>query len=467
MRTVLSLSLLALVSCAPAAPQPDKPAPKTATTSAAETEAAKPGAWDRAKPSRPGGDWPKFLGPTGDNVSTETGIVTAWPRDGLKKVWETKLGTGYAPPSVVDGKLYHVDAFETTARLTCRNAETGEFIWNHDYPFVYEDIYGYDNGPRCCPVIEDGRVYTYGVEGTVNCLDAKTGSVVWSFDTRTKYFFHQNFFGVGSTPVVEGDLLLVAVGGNPKAGRPADLRDAKPNGTAVVALDKKTGVVKYSALDELASYASPSVVTLHGKRVGLYFARGGLVAFDPATGKQHFRSPWRAKTEESVNAANPLVVGDTILLTECYGPGAVCLKVKSDLSGATEVWTDKEKDREDRSLACHWNTPIHHGGFVYGSSGRHENEGDLRCVSLATGEVAWREKRTGRSSLLAIDGHLLSLGERGELRLFKIDAKKYAEVARFETDLEFPCWAPPVVSRGLLYVRGKDRLICYELIPKK
>jgi outer membrane protein assembly factor BamB len=461
-RLAILVATLAIVSC-----QPVAPTPPNATPAEAPPKPAEPGAWDRAKPTRAGNDWPQFLGPTSDNVSSEKGIITAWPRNGLKILWQAPLGTGYATPALADGKLLHFDAFDTTARVTCRNAETGEEIWKFDYAFNYEDQYGYDNGPRCCPVVHDGRVYIHGVEGMLHALDFRSGDKLWTYDTRAKHRFQQNFFGVGSTPVVEGDLLLVAVGGSPKGPRPADFLETKPDGSGIVALDRKSGEAKYAALDELASYASPVVATIHGKRVGLYFARGGLVAFEPKTGRQYFRYPWRAKLLESVNASNPLVVGDTILLTECYGPGGVCLKVKPDLSGVTEVWSDKEKDREDRSLACHWNTPIHHDGFVYGSSGRHENEGDIRCVSLANGEVAWREKRATRCSLLKVDGHLLSLGERGDLRLFKLDARKFDEVARMETDLLAPCWAPPVLSRGLLYIRGKDRLLCLELIPRK
>ncbi|QEL19059.1 alcohol dehydrogenase [Limnoglobus roseus] len=341
-------------------------------------------------------------------------------------------------------------------------------IWQFDYEFQYEDYYGYDNGPRCSPVVDGDRVYTYGVEGVIHCLEQKTGKRLWKFDTKQNYFFQQNFFGVGSTPIVEGELLLVAVGGSPKGPRPADLRDVQPNGSGILALDKKTGKVAYAALDELASYSSPTVVTLHGQRTALYFSRAGLVAFEAATGKKLFSYPWRAKIQESVNASNPVVVGDLILLTESYWPGAVCLKVKPDRTGVTVVWSDLEKDREDRSLACHWNTPIYHDGYVYGSSGRHTPEGDLRCVSLATGEVKWKEKRTTRSSILKVDGHALALTEQGELRLFKLNSEKYDEKARWESpDLEYPCWAPPVLSRGLLYVRGKNRLVCYELIPKK
>ena len=174
-----------------------------------------------------------------------------------------------------------------------------------------------------------------------------------------------------------------------------------------------------------------------------------------------FRFPWRAKIEESVNASNPVVVGDRVLVTECYGPGGALVKVKP--GGIEKIWTDA--DREDRSLACHWNTPVYVDGFVYGSSGRHENEGELRCVEFATGKVQWSEKRLSRTSLTLIDGHFLCLTETGELLLLKANPAKYERVARWVTDLDGPCWAAPVVAQGLMYLRGKDRLLCVELIP--
>jgi outer membrane protein assembly factor BamB len=417
------------------------------------------------KPTRDGSDWPRFLGPTGDNASTEKGILTTWPREGLRKVWEAKLGTGYAPPVVAAGKLYHFDQFGENARVTCRDAATGESVWTFEYPSRYEDLYNYEPGPRCSPLVDGDRVYVHGVEGMVYCLTAG-GKEVWRADTKAKYHFHQNFFGAGGSPVVEGDLLLVAVGGSPPGARPFDFRDAKPNGTAIVAFDKKTGAAKYETGDELASYSSPVVETVNGRRLGLYFARGGLLGFDPQTGKVEFHFPWRAKIEESVNAANPVVVGDRVLLSECYGVGAVCLKLKP---GKPElVWSDREKDKDEKALMAHWGTPIHDGDFVYGCSGRHTNEADLRCVELATGEVKWTQRRTTRCTLLKADGHILSLGEGGELRLFKANPAKYEEVARWESpDLAYPAWAPPLVSHGLLYVRGKDKLVCYELIPKR
>lgn len=410
-------------------------------------------------------DWPTFLGPTRDGTSTETGILKPWPKEGLRKVWGCDLGIGYAAPVIADGKLYHCDRFDDNIRLTARDASTGKFLWKYEYATTYEDMYGYDAGPRACPVVDGDRVYLYGPEGVLVCVST-AGKEVWKVETRKTHFFHQNFFGVGSVPLVDGDLLIVAVGGSAKGPRPDDFRTVKPNGTALVAFDKKTGVVKWTGGDELASYASPIIATLDGKRTGLYFARGGLMGFDPKTGKTEFHYPWRARLLESVNASNPVVIGNKVLLTECYGPGAALLEVKA--GKPKELWNDKEKDSVDRSMAAHWNTPIHVNGFVYGSSGRHSEDADVRCIDLATGDLKWRQKRTTRTSLTLVDGHFVSLSEFGELALLKVNSEKYDAVSKYEVpELEYPCWAAPVVSNGLLYVRGKGKLLALELVPKK
>ena len=409
-------------------------------------------------------DWPRFLGPTADGSSPEVGLLEAWPKGGLRPLWDCPLGVGYAPPVVAAGKLYHFDRFNDAVRLTCRDAASGAERWRWETPTSYEDPYGYEPGPRACPIVDGDRVYLHGADGLLACVS--DGKPVWQADTRKAYRFHPNFFGAGSVPWVEGDLLLVAVGGSPPGPRPTDLRDARPDGTAVVAFDKLTGVERWRTGDDLASYSSPVVATVAGKRVGLHFARGGLLGFDPVTGTRRFRFPWRAKLLESVNAANPLVVGDRVLVSECYGPGAVLL----DLAGGDPktVWSDAGRDPDEKALQAHWATPVHHAGFVYGSSGRNANDAELRCVELATGAVKWRERRTGRCTLLKADGHLLVFGEYGELRLVRLNPERYDEASRWQVPgLGYPCWAPPVLSDGRLFVRGRgdggNRLVCLDV----
>jgi outer membrane protein assembly factor BamB len=421
-----------------------------------------------------GSDWPGFLGPLGTSVSTETGIIDPWPEKGLGIVWQRQLGTGYGAPAVSKGKLFQFDRLANQARLQCLDARTGAFVWKFEYPTNYKDFFGYNNGPRCCPVVDAGRVFIYGPEGMLHCVAAADGKLLWKVDTREDFNVVQNFFGVGSTPIVDGDLLIVQVGGNPAGSflrSLGDIAKLKSAGSGVVAFDKTSGKVRYRIGDELASYASPALATINGRRWCFVFARGGLLAFEPASGKVDFHFPWRSEELESVNAANPVVAGNQVLITETYGPGSALLKVKP--GGYDVVWTDAKKSR--KSLQCHWNTPIHEAGYLYASSGRHTNNAELRCVELATGKVQWSEPRLTRTCLLMVDGHFICLGEDGTLRLLRVNPKKYEEVSVLQVKdpktekplLEYPCWAAPVLAHGLLYVRGDDRLVCLELIPKR
>ena len=431
-----------------------------------------PDLWTR----KAGGDWPGFLGPFGTSVSPEKGILAPWPAAGLRLVWQKQVGVGYGMPSVSRGRLFHFDRVGRSARLLCLKAETGEVLWKFDYPTNYEDQYGYDNGPRCCPVIDDDRVYTYGADGMLHCVRAADGKPLWRVDTAKNFNVVQNFFGVGSAPVVEGDLLLAHVGGSPKGSDRVPFDELKSDKSALVAFDKYTGKVRYRAGDDLASYAVPVTATVGGRRWGFVFARGGLLGLDPSTGKVDFHFPWRAPLFESVNASNPVVVGDRVFVSETYGPGGALLKVRP--GGYDVVWSDQGKRPRDKSLMCHWMTPIHHDGYLYGSSGRHEGGAELRCVELATGKVMWSEPDLTRTSLLMVDGHFVCLGERGEVRLLKVNPKKYEEVSRLVVRdpsyggdgpslLRPPCWAAPILAHGLLYLRGDGRLVCLELIPEK
>lgn len=424
----------------------------------------------------PGVDWPKFLGPTGDSKSPETGILTKWPKEGLKIVWEKKLGTGYAPPTISGGKVFLFDRFGDMARIYALDAKNAGEVWRYEYPTEYEDYFGYNNGPRCSPIVDGQLVYAFGADGMLVCVRADTGKLVWKVDTAKDFGVAQNFFGVGSNPVVEEDNLIVMVGGSPPGTR--DVTVAEGNGSGIVAFDKLTGEVKYKITDELASYASLKTATIGGRRFGLAFCRGGLVGFEPASGKVDFHFPWRARSLESVNASVPVVAGNEVFISETYGPGSALLSVAP---GKFEVvWQDDERKRA-KAMQTHWNTPIEVDGYLYGSSGRHLSNAELRCIEWKTGKVRWSVPGLTRMSLTYIDGHFLCLGEEGLLLLIKANPEKFEQVAKMNlvpprigpqgegstaASLSMdPFWAAPVVSHGKLYIRGNGKLACLELIP--
>ncbi|TWT32340.1 outer membrane biogenesis protein BamB [Posidoniimonas corsicana] len=438
---------------------------------------AEPATEDAAEPLPPdiatrdfGHDWPTFLGPAADGKSRETGLDFDWPAEGPPIVWQTPLGTSYSGPSISRGRLFHFDRHGDQDRLTCRVAETGEQLWAVSYPTDYEDLLGYNNGPRCSPVVDGARVYTLSAEGVLRCASASDGGLLWEVDTTERFRVVKNFFGVGSTPLVVGGHVIVNVGGSP-ADAPRDVyaaRGAVPaNGAGVAAFDKLDGKVVWTCADELASYASPVAADIEGRPWCFVFARGGLVALNPQTGEIDFQYPWRAKTLESVNASSPVVVGDEVFISETYGPGSSLLRVRP---GAFDiVWRDDPRERE-KSMQLHWNTAIHHEGYLYGSSGRHSNGAELRCVEWSTGEVKWRQESLGRCSLLYADGHLICLAESGELHVLKATPGRYELVrsvtlrdATGKQLLEPYAWTAPVLARGLLYLRGDDRLVCIDL----
>jgi len=429
-----------------------------------------------------GEDWPEFLGPRRNSTSTEKGILTDWPQEGPRLVWKVSLGDGYGAPVTSRGRLFQFHAVGDKEVLMCLNAETGQKLWEFAYDYDYDDILGYEDGPRCSPLVDGDRVYIYGVEGMLHCVNIADGKPLWRVNTQADYGFVQNFFGVGSTPVIDGDLIICQVGGSPPGSPETYSGRVKGNGSGIVAFDKLTGKEKYRLTDELASYSTPQLATIGERRWCFVLARGGLVAFEPTSGKVDFEFPWRAKSLESVNASRPVVVGDRVFISETYGPGSALLAVEP---GKYEVvWKDDERKRH-RAMQTHWNTAVHHDGYLYACSGRHTPEAELRCIELATGKVMWSQPGLTRSSLLYVDGHFVCISEDGVLRLLKANPQKYDLVAevtlrdqskaeewkRLGLDppplLKYPAWEAPVLSHGLLYVRGSDALVCLELIPER
>lgn len=419
-------------------------------------------------------DWPTFLGPRHNSTSSETGLLKQWPQQGPKVLWQRKLGTGYGVGSISEGKFYQFDRYGDVNRLVVLDAKTGDELWTYEYPTQYDDYLGYNNGPRCSPIIDGDRVYLYGAEGELHCVSIPEKKLLWKRNLSQEYMVVPNFFGIGSTPVIFEDKLLVMVGGSPEEFKglgPYDIARVDGNGSGVVALDKLTGKEIYKISDELASYASLTLAEIDGRPWCFAFLRGGLLGFDPRDGKIDFHYPWRAKKLESVNASTPVIVGDEVFISECYAVGSTLLKVKP--GGYEVVWKDELRSR-DHAMETHWNTAVYQDGYLYGSSGRHPHEAELRCIQWKTGKVMWSVPGLARCSLLAADGHLICLSEYCSLMLIQTDPKQYRLVSKVTLQdddgrdlLKPPAWAAPILSDGRLYVRGEDRLVCLEVAAKR
>lgn len=414
-------------------------------------------------------DWTSFLGPTHNAVSTETKLSRMLPPP---LVWEFPKGTSYASPAIAGGRLMFIHRVGEQEVVECMDAETGAGKWQFKYGTVFEDRYGYNNGPRASPVIDGTRVYTMGAEGKLHCFDIASGKVLWKHDLRVDYKVPQDFFGTASTPLVEDSLLIVNVGA--------------PGGPCVVAFDTATGKEVWRAGKEWGpSYASPIPAVVHGKRRVFVFAggesdppTGGLLSIDPANGKVDFSFPWRSRSYESVNASCPVIFDNKVFISASYRTGGALIEVRPDFTHRV-VWTTQE-------FGLHFSTPIYRDGYLYGFEGRNEPDASLACLDVATGKVVWREMpewtdtlngrqqevSTYRGSLLAVDGAYLCLGELGHLLWLELTPKGYKQISRAWLFSARESWSLPVLSRGLLYVVQNTRevtrvngprLLCYDL----
>ncbi len=418
-------------------------------------------------------DWTSFLGPAHNATSTETRLSRTLPPP---LVWEFPKGTSYASPAVIGDRLLFVHRVADEEVVECLHPETGARLWSFRYSTDFEDRYGYNNGPRCSPVIDGERVYTVGAQGQLHCLDLRSGKLIWRRNIGTEYKVPQDFFGTASTPLVEDTLLIVNVGA--------------PGGPCVVGLDKMTGRDVWRAGKEWGpSYASPVPAVVHGKRRIFVFAggestppSGGLLSIDPATGRVDFSFPWRSRSFESVNASCPVIFDNKVFISASYRTGGALLEIRPDFTHRV-VWTTQE-------FGLHWNTPIYRNGFLYGFDGRNEPDASLACIDAATGKAVWRatpewnetftaggarrQQPVGayRGSLLAVDGQFLCLGEMGHLVWMDLTPKGYKELSKAWLFAARESWALPVLSRGLLYVvqNTRDvvngagpRLLCYDM----
>ena len=423
--------------------------------------------------SRESSDWPRFLGVNYDGAVNAGSESIRWSKEPAFQ-WQVSLGDGYGIASVSEGRVYQSDSVGGTRysagqeRLRCLDLQTGKLIWDAAYPIQYQDLYGYEAGPRSSPLIIQGKVITYGVAGNLICRDASSGAKLWGVDVNQKYGVVQNFFGVGAAPMVVNDLVIVMVGGSPAEDQelpPGQLDRVVSNGSAVVAFDLKSGQERWKVGEDLASYSSPRLMQIGQKDVILVFARNGLLAVDAASGRQLWRFDHRASILESVNAMMPLVSEDKVLISECYQVGSVLLSVTD--SSAKVVWQDDRRSRE-KAMRSHWSTPVMVGDYLYGCSGRNAPDSDFRCVRFSTGEVQWVDPRRTRSSVTRWGDHLIVMEERGRLEVIKANSEKMEIVAEYDLSvsngerpaLQFPCWSAPVIVGDQMLVRGDQKLLC-------
>jgi len=387
----------------------------------------------------PAGDWPQFRGPNRDGAAPGAKLPEVWPKE-LRVRWRAPLGEGFSSPAVAAGKVFVISGEGNEEVARCLEAGSGRELWRRAYAARYRSSWG--GGPRVTPTVDGDRVYTIGGTGEMHCLSTANGAPAWRIAFKEAFHFRVPTYGCASSPLVDGDRLLVHVGGT--------------RGDSVVALDKRTGKVIWKALDDPPGYASPILVPaskVTGPRQLVVFSESGLASVDPGSGALFWRYPWTTSYEQ--NIATPILQGRLLLVTSLSGTAVLRLGVADGKPVVAELW------RRPTPIT-HFSCPVADNGFLYLPHGRRT---DLRCIAIADGRECWRADLPGRqrAGMVLADAKLLIYTDRG--RLLVADASPDGFRKRAEYALAGRNWVPPILANGCLFLRDEGSLQCVELGP--
>ncbi len=374
-------------------------------------------------------DWPRWRGPDGNGVSSET----EWKPQALarpKFKWRGQVGVGHSAVSVAGKRLYTMGNQGGQDVVSCLDAETGKVIWRFPYPCPA----GSFPGPRATPVLDGAFLYTLSRKGDALCLDAETGRPKWAKDLVKEHKAQQTDYGLCGSPLVLGDAVIY---------------NALESG---VALNKLTGEKIWTGAAGPGAYATPVPFKSQGKDCVAIFGARSLFVVDAATGQKLSTFAW--PTQFDANAADPLHFDGKLFITSAWEQGCALLDVSG--GAARALWQNK-------NLRGHFSSPVYLDGYIYGIDDNTPN-GQLRCVDARTGEGKWAQKG-GFESMSAAGGKLLAIDKKGLLTVAEAVPAGYKEVAKAAVlSGQAKNWTAPVLAHGLLYCRNGDGdLVCLDL----
>ncbi len=393
----------------------------------------------KAKPVQE--DWPDWRGPRRDGISRQTGLSLDWTTTKPKRIWQRVLGIGYSSMTVVGDRLFTMGAEETAEYVFCLDAGDGSTLWKVHSGTAFKNSYG--NGPRGTPVVEGDRVYALGGSGDLLCLSKASGKVVWQTNVLKQFGAKNIRWGVSTTPLIDGQRLIVNVG-------------AKQ--ASIVAFDKADGKVIWKTHDDVAGYSSPIRIDIPGDDGPVphlvVLCGKSLVGLKPSDGSVQWKHKWL--TTDDMNIATPIFEPKTrtLYVSASRNTGrcsAYRLTVSAGEVGCKEIYTNKQ-------MKNHYNSCVLLDGYLYGF-----DNNVFRCQELATGKILWTNRTVGKGAVISAQGHLIVLGEKGEMALVEATAKAYTEKGRFQALASKRAWTPPALARGKLYVRDLERITCIDI----
>ncbi|MGD9721402.1 MAG: PQQ-binding-like beta-propeller repeat protein [Pirellulales bacterium] len=408
----------------------------------------------------PADEWPQWRGPTRDGVWHEDGLVDKFANEQLVIRWRQPIASGYSGPTVAGNRVFVTDRLvepKQTERVHCFDRETGSKLWLHEYDCDYVNV-GYTAGPRACVTIDEDRAYSLGSMGNLFCFEAATGKVLWSKDCNKEYKIRMPIWGIAAAPLVEGELVIVQIGGE---------------GACLVAFDKRTGEERWRALDDNASYSAPLIVEQAARRVLVCWTGDSVAGLNPSTGDVYWLHPFKP-AKMVINVATPVLEKDRLFFTSFYD-GSFMLQLKPGELGVEELWRKSGRD-EQHTEALHSiiSTPYCEGDYVYGV----DSYGEFRCLDGKNGNRLWEsleptpKSRWSTIHMVKNGDRLWMFNERGELIIARLSPQGYSEISRARliapTKVQLStrggvCWSHPAYAHRCVFARNDEEIVCASL----
>jgi outer membrane protein assembly factor BamB len=395
------------------------------------------------------GDWPGFRGSNRDNRVIGVTIATDWDKNPPKLLWKHKVGPGWSSFALVGNHLYTQEQWDQKEAAVCYDADTGKMIWFHEYPARFtEAIAG--PGPRATPTFHDGKLYSMGAAGKLCCLDAVTGSELWSKDVMADTEAKLPIWGFSASPLIAQGVVMVYAGGA---------------GKAVVAYDADTGKLAWAKGEGSMSYCSLQLATIDGVEQALMITTDGMTSFQPKDGAILWDYQW--KLEGVARSVQPGAVGTADFLVGTpfrNGTRRVHVSHKDGQWDNKEVWAS-------RDFSPYFNDFVIHRDHVFGFT-----DNFFACIGLDKGKAKWKERGfsdsqgsaygAGQVLLLVDQDLLLIVTEQGAVALIEANPAEQKVLTHFQA-IEGKTWNHPVLAHGRLYVRNGEEAACFELAAPK
>ena len=401
-------------------------------------QAAKP----VTRANAPGVPWTQWGGPHRNFHTEATGIKETWPAAGPRVVWKRPLGEGFSSTAVENGVLYTMYGKPREEVVLAADAETGKTLWEYTTPMTFQSDYAeMGNGPYATPLVVGERVFTAGVAGRLQCLDKKTGKLLWTQQLWDDHKGSRLMYGYAASPIAFRDTLIVPVGGA---------------GKALMAFQQADGKVAWSRNDFGSVYSSPILINVEGLEQLAVLMDGAMIAVNPHNGDLQWQVPFKA--EYSIAVATPVWGPDNLIfISSEYGGGAKVIELRRNglQTTAKELWSSNR-------LRLHHGNAIRIGGAIYFSSGGKGSQAILSAVDARSGTIHWQERSIEKATFVWADQKLITLDQDGNLMIahptpqgFKIAAK-----APLLTNLS---WTPPVLVGTRLYIRDRRNMMAVDL----